>query len=336
MLVLKRNEESFNNIFERVVCSGSKTTAYRTLEITYLHKEATFNTGETVELFHDGVSIFTGDIVEIRKNMATNMYKFIAYDNNFRLTKNEFIENFTNVTPSTVAKLITSKLGLPLGSYPKDDDIKCCTFPAIGKTGFEIIMMAYTLFKNLYAKLNIKKVYSVVWDDKKINIVESGTLLDGIVLETQKNIIDIEYFESIENMINKVVVHDNGEVIDTLENSGNIERFGTFQTTVEQNKNSIDTVESFKMLKDLDRKITLNVLGNNQLISGYSVPLKLKNEDSLNGVFYIDSDTHYWVNNEYITELTLTFENTMTDIEIEKSENKKKKNAVDYSLIEGE
>lgn len=333
MLAIKRDNEVFENIFERITWGGSKITAYRNLEVTYLHKDVTFNTGDYIEFSQDGTVLFTGEIVEVRKDMYTNMYKFVAYDKNFRLVKNELIENFTSVSPSTVAKMITSKIGLPIGTLPKDGDISCCTFPAIGKTAYEIIMMAYTIFKNLYAKIGHNKVYSIVWDDEKVNVVESGTLLDGVALESGKNIIDIEYFESIENMVNKVVIHDNGDIIDTLENKGDIDRFGTFQTTIEQDLDRVDYKESFKTLKSLDRKININVLGNNQLVSGYSVALKLKNEDSLNGVFYIENDYHYWSKSTYETELTLVYENTMTDVEIEKHETKKKKNKVDYDLV---
>ena len=80
------------------------------------------------------------------------------------MNKNNFVKNFFQKKPSEILKEICGELNLKVGKIPKDE--VTCTYPAIDRSGYEIILNAYTIQhrKN-------KKVYSIISNEQAIDTV---------------------------------------------------------------------------------------------------------------------------------------------------------------------
>ena len=320
MISIKTNGVTYNNIFETVEWSGSIKTSCRTLEATYLKDKAKFELGQEIEFIVDEKKVFIGKIFKISQNTEEETNTIKAYDNAIMLNKNNFIENFYNIPPSNIAKNILGKLKIEVGELPPDRTK--CTFPALDRTGYEIILMAYKLQA---AKDN--KVYSIVSENNKISVVEQGTLIPNLSLTSSTNIRQAKYSESIEEMVNKVILYETVEgeskVIATKENSEEISKYGVFQRVQEQDKNNEVYLQVNSILKSVQESSDLTVDGNIYLMSGFSVPIKVKTLSQLNLTFLIETDRHVWTSNDYVTYITLAFENVMNDVEIDKTAKKK-------------
>lgn len=327
MISIKTNGMIYNNIFETVEWSGSIKTSCRALEATYLKDKAKFELGQEIEFIVDGKKVFIGKIFKISQNTEEETNTIKAYDNAVMLNKNNFIENFYNIPPSNIAKNILGKLKIEIGELPPDK--AKCTFPAIDRTGYEIILMAY---KIQAAKDN--KIYSIISENNKISVVEQGTLIPNFSLTSSANIRQARYSESIEEMVNKVVLYETAEgeskIIAVKENPEEISKYGVFQRVQEQDKNNEAYLQVNNILKGIQESSDLTVDGNIYLMSGFSVPIKVKTLSKLNLTFLIETDRHIWTSNDYITYITLAFENIMNDVEIDKS-NKKKE---DFEIIQ--
>ena len=317
---------TYTGIFEKVEWSGSIRTSTRTLEVTYLKNKAKFELGQEIEFLVDNKKIFVGKIFKLSQNTSEETNTLIAYDNAIMLNKNNFIENFYNLEPSSIAKNILGQLKIEVGELPIDKTK--CTYPAIDRSGYEIILMAYKL-----QSAKDKKIYSIISENNKISVVEQGILIPNLVLNSSINVREATYSESIEEMVNKVILYETAEgeskVIAVKENSEEIKNFGVFQRVQEQDKNNEVYLQVNSILKGVQESSDLTTDGNIYLMSGYSIPLKIKTISKLNLTFLIENDRHIWTGNDYYTQISLAFENVMNDVDINSTKKKE-----DFEIIQ--
>lgn len=322
MLAIKHKGKVIKNVFESVEWSGSIKTSTRVLEVSYLKDSEIFELGEEIEFIVDDKIIFIGDIFSIYENTNEETYTFKAYDNAIRLNKNSFIQNYYNQAPSEITKNILGQLGIEIGKLPPDKTM--CTYPAIDRTGYEIILTAYKLQN---AKDNI--IYSIISENKKISVVEQGILVPQEVrIVSGINIRQAKYSKSIENMVNKVIIYESQKEVLTKSNEVDKNKYGVFQRVQEQDKDNEIYLQINKLLKGVEEKSDLTVDGNIYLMSGYSVPVKVNEFSRLNANFLIESDRHIWTSNDYVTYISLAFENVMNDVNLVKAQKREEyKNA---------
>lgn len=310
---------TYIGIFDKIEWSGSIKSSTRTLEVTYLKDKAKFELGQEIQFVVEDKKVFTGKIFKISQNTSDETNTFKAYDNAIILNKNNFIENYYNLEPSSIAKSILNKLNLEIGKLPQDKTK--CTYPAIDRSGYEIILMAYKL-----QSAKDKKIYSIISENNKISVVEQGKIIPNLILNSSLNVREATYSESIEEMINKVILYETEEgeskVVAIKENTKDIEKYGLFQQVQEQDNKNEAYLQVNNILKGIQESSDLITDGSIYLMSGYSVPLKINPISKLNLTFLIETDRHIWTDNDYYTQISLAFENSMNDIEIEKNEKK--------------
>ena len=278
--------------------------------------------GDKVSLLNEfGNEIFRGMVYRVDYDSENLTFNFRAYDDAFRLNKNRLLKTFLKAKPSEIAKSVLAEIGVKSGTFPIDTEI--CTYTAFDKTVYEIILMAYKLQA---AKTKLK--YSVVCDLDKISVVEQGTLIKDFKLQSKVNIRSATYSNSIEEIINQILIYkvenDNPQIKGKRRDEESIKKYGIFQSVVEEDYYNKDVLLINDLLKNEDEQGSLEVDGNNDLISGFSVIVYEPNT-GLNGRFYIEEDEHTWTPGDYKTRLTLNFENVMEDVEIEKYEKNKPK-----------
>lgn len=322
----------YTQVFSKIEWSGGLKGTSRILNVDFPVDEITeIDLGDDVEFKLDTTrTLFVGKIFKITKRGESRIANFIAYDHSIYLNKNKFIKNYYNKMPSDIVKEICKELNLTVGRLPIDS-VKC-SFPAIDRSGYEIILAAYTIQHN-----KDKKIYSVVCNGKDIEVVDQGVLLEGVILDSYNNAREASYSKSIENIVNQIVVYktekENVQIINKVSNEEDKKKYGLFQDVVEYTRDMNNIFDANSMLKTVQETGDITVDGDVDLMSGYSVAIN-EHRSGLMGNFLIASDTHTWTSTGYSTRLSLDFQNLMDEIDFEKYEKKKSVKKVTTGTID--
>lgn len=339
------NGERIARHFTYLEWSGGIKGTSRVLNVEYDKDIAIrIEVGAKVILLKDNERLFMGKVFTVDRYGTKGTYSFKAYDDSVYLNKNRFVKNIYNQTPSQILKMICGEIGLQVGKFPQDK-VKC-SFPAIDKSGYEIILQAYTIQHK-----KDKQIYSVVCNDGKIEIAHQGIILEDVKLDSRNDIQESQYSQSIEDMINQIIIYKTDkeklQIIDKVAKEEDKQKYGIFQNVMEYEEDVNNIYNARKMLKGLENKANIAVIGDVNLQSGYMVAVEEHNS-GLIGTFLIERDTHIVENGNYYTNLELSFENKMDKVEFEeykkqkeqkkkkgkKKKDKKKKST--YSLAEGQ
>ena len=261
--------------------------------------------GSKVVFFENNKELFRGMIFS--RDMSNNEFSFTCYDDGIRLLKIKGYYNFKNKSVQDICNKICSDYGIPKGDFASVSTKITKVF--IGVSLYDIIMTCYTEA----AATNGKK-YMCVFKDGKVHVIEKGISKLSITFEEMKNIEKSSYSESVENMVNKVVVvTDEGTVKNTYSNNDDITAFGLFQEVIKYSEDMNMKVEAQKKLNKIEQKARLTGYGNTSCTTGYGVVLKDRSS-SLAGLFYIESDEHIWENGNYTISFNLNFRNIMHEV----------------------
>ena len=329
MLKIIVNNEEHVKKFERIIWKGGINGTSRTLEVKYLDDTSIAKLGDKVEFFLDEDKLFIGKVFSVEVTGQSKIKTFSCFDNSIYLNKNYFVKNFNKKKPSQILKEICGELKLEVGTVPKD--IVDCTYPAVNRSGYQIILNAYTIQHR-----KDKKIYSIVSNDGKIEVIEQGTLAD-VLLHSEKDIKSSKYGEDIEKMVNQIVIYktekEKQQIVDKVENKEDKEKYGLFQKVMQYDKDKDNINNAREMLKSVEKTGNITCLGNTLIQSGYSIGIHEPNTN-LVGSFLVKNDTHVWENDVYYCDVELAFENVMDKTEFEdkpkskkskKSKNKKDK-----------
>lgn len=328
MLEIELNGKIYKEIYNLIELNGAINGTSKVLKIKYLKEKIKINIGDKIKLYVDNREIFIGKIFENSITTDSLLGEFIAYDASIYLNKNKFVKNFYNKTPSEIVKEICGELGLKVGNLPQDT-VKC-TFPSINRSGYDILLIAYTIQHN-----KDKKIYSVICNGENIEVLDEEIYTD-VVLDSKNDIRESKYFESIKNMINQIVIYktekNNPQIIEKVANEMDKSKYGIFQEVLHYNEDMNNILNARDMLKGKEQKASIRVNGNIELQSGYSIGV-YEPHNKLFGKFYIEADKHIWTaDGDYETIIDLGFERTMDKVQFEKD---KKRVKTRYSLRRG-
>ena len=329
MLKIIVNNEEHIKKFERIIWKGGINGTSRTLEVKYLDDATIAKLGDKVEFYVDEDKLFTGKVFSVEVTGQSQIKTFSCFDNSIYLNKNYFVKNFNKKKPSQILKEICGELKLEVGNIPKD--IVDCTYPAINRSGYQIILNAYTIQHR-----KDKKIYSIVSNGGKIDIIEQGSLAD-VLLHSEQDIKSSKYGEDIEKMVNQIVIYktekEKQQIVDKVENKEDKEKYGLFQKVMQYDKDRDNINNAKEMLKSVEKTGNITCIGNVLIQSGYSIGIH-EPHTNLVGSFLVKNDTHVWENDVYYCDVELAFENVMDKTEFEdkpkskkskKSKNKKSK-----------
>ena len=321
MIEIVINGKSYSKMFTKIEWSGDIKGSARKLDVDYIDTfPIQIKVGDKVAFKKDNKTLFIGKVFEIVKYADKGYFKFIAYDNAIYLNKNRFVKNIYNMQPSQIVKMICSELNLKTGNIPQDK-VKC-SYPAINRNGYEIILQAYTIQHK-----KDKVIYSVVCRGENIEIANQGQLLN-VKLNSKRDIQNAEYRQSIEDMINQIIVYktdgDKIQIDNKVANEDDKQKYGLFQDVMEFDKEQNNLYNAREMLKGLDQKAMITIIGNENLISGYTIAVE-EDTTKLIGNFLIERDKHIITDTNYVTVLELAFENKMDKVEFDKFKRKQER-----------
>lgn len=340
--------------------SGSRTTVARTLDFTIVQDDRDSNipvvnadTGMTVygykepdpdellaqvktdtskddEKQKEAAPIFVGNIYKIEKNRAQGTLHIIAHDHAFVLAHSKTTRQFNNVAPEDIAGQICKELGVTAGNLAKT--YTPVSFIANRKTGYQIIMGAYNEAAKII-KQNAGKdengkdkedpKYQLIMNGPKLDVIKKGELIKDYILDSANNMTNSIYSESIENIINQVMIVDkNGNEKDFVKDDDDIKKHSAFQDVYKEDPNKDTQTEAKAMLKKPEREGTIAAIGDYRAVASYSIAIKDSLQNSQSAQFWIKSDTHIFKDGNHEMRLVLEYENMMNDEKVEKDKEK--------------
>jgi hypothetical protein len=298
-----------------ITLSASKDQPSRKLECTITYPIFDPNQPKTQVCPGNIIWVVDDKLGEIFRGMVTDReldssqeIRFVAYDFMFHLLKSKASYNFRSVTPEQIVSIVCSEVGVSTNNIasagiPINRIVK-------NKSLYNIIMECYT-----EASKQNNKQYLPIMKSDKLSVIEKGQIVSGYALKADINITNLNYKDSISNMINRVKIYDgNGNYVSRVENNNWIKSFGVLEDSYEVQKDKDTNNTATNMLYGLDTDITVNAIGNIKCITGYAVACKVFYLSTMqNATLYIDADSHTWDmgKGSYTMQLSLNISNLM-------------------------
>ncbi len=266
--------------------------------------------GDSVTLIQDSNTLFNGYVFNRQKDTNNSIIDITCYDRGFYLKKIEATYKFENTTPESITRRVCSDYNIPIGNIANTNIKVSRNF--VGTNLYNIIQTVYTLASNV----NGQK-YIVRFEGSNLSVVKKKVSDTTLVIESGVNLMSASVSESIEDMINQVVIYDeNDKLINTQKDDNLIKLYGLMQSYLKDNKNENTIAKAKKMIEDngVSQKITIENLGNIANITGNTVVVR-EPYTKLYGLFYIDSDVHTWKRGQYYNKLVVNFKNIMDEQE---------------------
>ena len=269
--------------------------------------------GDKVVMSYNGTKVFSGVVWDRDLTSKGQFIKVTCMDYMIYINKSTVSYNFKDMTAEDITAQVCGDLGIPISSL-EATGVKI-NLPAIHQNAYDVIMAAYTKAAAVTGK---KYMPTFAWDG--VAVIEKGSQTIDYRLDYDYNIEGTQFTESLENMVSRVIVlDDKGNIVNTVENAQWIAAYGIIQDAIEleKDKDSDAATKAKNALKPAEKKANVDALGCISAITGAAVTV-IDKHTGLNGLFYIDGDSHTYVNNVYEMKLTLAFENlmdskTMTD-----------------------
>lgn len=304
------NTEDLSRFYTSARWSGEKGQAARKLEFDLvvsgtdknLSKPTVPVGGNCVFFDDDGRQIFDGEILYKDKSVDSNTMKVTAVDRLFRTNQSETSYTFENKPIEQVARQVFGDCGLRCGTIARGGTVNRI-FDI--KSPYEIVLICYKMQEEATGT-----PYIIRMEGDVVAIRERGKIVAKYELDGKANLLNASYSESGENLVSTVkMFNTNGDEI------GQVTGEGKGMTKFYRQEEGEDPATRAKgILKGLEREASVRVLGDYDLITGNAVIIH-EPFTGLQGKFYIDGDTHTFANNYHVTELKLSYENTMEDID---------------------
>lgn len=305
---LYHKDKNITELVTKIEWSGDISQVARQLNFSVAvspHDEylpaTTIYMGDMIKLLDDNdKEVFQGYAFSKEKSISSNEMSVNCYDGLIYLLKSNGTYNFKKVTPQAIVKKLSNDFGIQLGSLEGGSPISRI-FDA--ESIYSIIMTAYTI-----ESAKSKKQYIPVMKEGKLEVILKGKHITEFVLDGESNIIDSTYGESIENSINKVKIYDEeGNAKGEVNLSGVP---GILQDIYKVEEGIDPKIGAKALLKGKERTASIEALGDLECVTGNAVVIK-EPFTGLNGLFYIDNDTHTFQNGQHTMSLGLSYQNLM-------------------------
>ncbi|MGI5873543.1 MAG: XkdQ/YqbQ family protein [Bacillota bacterium] len=298
-----------------ITWSGSVTEAARRLEISvaYAPRDGgigvlNIDCGDMIYFFEDQKEWFRGRVVYRERIGGNGTVTYTAYDDIFYLNRRKAFFNYTAVPAEEIARRLLADAGFSVGSL--DQTGVPVDLLSNGLTVYDAIMAAYTA-----AHRKTGHLYAITTREGKINVIRRGWVVSDFILSDDRNISDATWSESVEDMINAVVIKDSaGKTIGSVENADWIAKYKKMSDLYVQEENVDSTTAARAMLAGPRRDASISAAGNCFCLFGNAVSIK-DTGTGIVGKFAIESDSHTFENGAHMMDLALMFDAYMDEKE---------------------
>jgi hypothetical protein len=255
----------------------------------------------------EGETLFEGYVVHRGLDSEGHTLDFYCYDKGIYLKNNDGTYKFTDTSAEAIVKTVCRDKGVPIDSLASTGVSISRKFSGVKLS--KIVSTAYTL-----AAEETGARYAIRMTPKGLLVKVKTQSASSLKLRPKSNLIRASTTESIVNMVNQVAIYDqNGELVDVVKDQAAVALYGVMEQHLTQKSGKNAYNEAAAALEDgaMERNVTVDVLGDVSLITGETVVVE-EQSTGLQGVFWIESDTHTWKRGVYQTQLTLNCRNVMT------------------------
>ena len=280
------DDVEIKTVLDGVQWSGAKDIVTRQLSFSFLFnplkKDIPFykvSVGSRVEWKEDNKTLFLGYVEEMPYNTDADTITLTCQDLMTRLVRSTFIGRMQG-TLNELANNICGTFGIKNGI--NSDNTHIHNIVSDGDlTYYDVLKVACDIMFDRY------------------NLYMDGDTLKLATHEVQNtfeigyNIRLSSFKQSIADMVNRVLIIDNnGKVLQAVENTADIQKFGLFQSTYSYSKESKNNLaDAKKVLKSVSNEGSILVNNDNTCISGRYIKI-IEPVNNFNGIFEIQTDNH--------------------------------------------
>lgn len=295
-----------------VTWSGADTQASRSLEFEMINSPfdasmivPVLKGGDIVIFYDDDENArFEGRITGKNKISEVGTRTYTARDYMHNMIQSKASYKFKKKTPEYITKAVCKDIGLAVGSIAKTKK-KLKKFIKSGESVYDIVNKAYK-------KAKTGNTYLLAMSGKKFTVVKRGGAIAGFYLDSDRDIMNFETTENADSMINQVAIYNNkGKKVGVVKNAGWIKLYGIYQDVYDTGKkkkkaSKADKNKAKKQLHGVDKKSTVEALGDIRCVSGRAITLYDKATDT-SAEFWIKSDSHTWEDGVHTMTLEMSF-----------------------------
>lgn len=283
----------------------------------YLSQHGTLNRGDGVILSDSdtpdpATAAFYGLVWAVSEDDA-NVHKTVTcYDSiKFLMTSDCITNVWTDVTAAEVTQTVCKELGVTFGKVP-ETDVKV-NVNARDRSGYEAIMIAWT-----ETRKQTKKFYYPRMVGYRLDVIEKGEMLEGHDLKYQSEplpgrLISVQKEEDSASAITSIWERNGAGTARWQGNDEKLEKLYGYIVGVNDLEAQSTKQDSVKAFNDGKKVIEVSAVGDWAVQTGWSVQL-ISNVLTANQL-YIERDLHIFENGLHTMSLTLSYENTMDEIE---------------------
>lgn len=237
------------------------------------------NVGSKVEWIENGITRFLGYVEEMPYNTDSDTITLTCQDLMTRLIRSTFIGRMKG-TLTELANNICGSFGIKNGI--ESDSTHIHNIVSEGDlTYYDVLSIACQ---------SVFDRFTLYMDGDTLKLTDTTTVNK---FEIGLNIRSSSFRQSISDMINRVLIIDNnGAILQAVENTEDIQKYGLFQSTYNYNKDSKNNLaEAQKVLKGIKNEGSIVVNNDNNCISGRRIEI-FEPVNNLNGIFEIQTDSH--------------------------------------------
>lgn len=256
-------------------------------------------------------AVFYGLVWRVTEDDSQVLMNVVCYDNMRFLMTSDCITNvWTDVTAKEVTETVCKELGVTMGKVP-DTDVKV-NVNARDRSGYEAIMIAWTETRKQTEKLYYPRMVGY-----KLHVIEKGEMLEGKDLKYQSepapcNLISVTKEEDSASAISCIFERDaSGTATFKESDKALAHRYGYIVGVNDMGQSTEQG--SVKAINEGEKKVEASAIGDWAVQTGWSVRL-ISNVLTANQL-YIERDVHFYDNGIHTMELTLSYENSMDEIE---------------------
>lgn len=314
-LFLVKSDEMLEIPTESIVWTGRRYSAARKIDVRMLFRQGGSRQsvkvyeGDTVLFKWQGKELFRGTIFKRAFNKS-GISSFTAYDNLQSLLLNSDTYVFSNARADQIAKRIFSDFGIPHDNSTiahTKHVFKDLIFANETKL-YDIILKAL-----IDTEKHTKQRYMIFSKEGKAGIKAYKREESVWVLESGVNIEDFTFETSLDDVATRVklVAGDEKKKISAVitddkgrNKYGVLQHYENISGDVNQAQLNDLAKKTLERKKELSQKFTISALGIPSLSSGDMVRV-IEKETSINGNYFVESDSHHFVGNSHMMSLEL-------------------------------
>ena len=302
------NGTDYTQFFTSATCSGAIEEAARKLTFGLVDSvrdpnlpDYEIKIEDMVQFYAYGEEIFRGYVVDFQRATSTNEVRFTCFDGAFYLLQSQVTRAYHGTTPDATTLDVCAEVNVPVsktmpgGAYDRLHD---------GDSVYDIIMTGYTL-----QSAKDGNQYMIRMDKGALNIVLKGEYVCPDMLTANEILTDADYGESIVGSINRVKIYDESRKEMQTIDAEDSEITGILQAVVQSNNNDA-TAEAKALLKGIQKTASISGRGRMDCITGNACVVE-EPYTTLQGLYYIDGDSHTFAGKMHTMNLELAFENIM-------------------------